>query len=264
MNWLNLHTATLRAPEYIGSEPVARATWLNVLAYCCEQENGGRIIGAATWKDRQWQQTCGVTAQEVREAALLLTIDGDDVLIWRYPDEKESEVQRMRALGRSTSEKKREAARKNGSLGGRTQQETQRKNPTEPNENNPTEPIEGNGREWKGIEENGIERAHAQATQWFPESLRNEAFIRKWNEWEDHLRESGKPISSGTRRAQLSDCERHGMLRAIEVINLAFTKGWKSLVWDHQPTRNNANTRKPTPVSPANNNCNRNAAEDYR
>jgi hypothetical protein len=66
MIYLNLKTSTLRAPEYIGSEPTARATWLN-LCYCCEQENGGTIDGCAQWKDRQWQQTAGVTLAEVRE-----------------------------------------------------------------------------------------------------------------------------------------------------------------------------------------------------
>lgn len=100
-------------------------------------------------------------------------------------------------------------------------------------------------------------------TKWFPETLRADAFVRKWSEWEDHLRESSKPITSSTRLAQLSACERAGLIRAIEVINLALTQGWKSLVWDHEPPKPNAN-RKPTPTgSPANNNCNRDAAKDY-
>lgn len=99
MEWLNTHLSTLRAPEYIGCEPVARATWLNVLGYCCEQENGGRIIGAANWKCRQWQQACGVTLREVQGAAPLVTIEGDDILVWRYPIEKQAEVQARREAG---------------------------------------------------------------------------------------------------------------------------------------------------------------------
>jgi hypothetical protein len=31
MIYLNLKTSTLRAPEYIGSEPTQRGTWLNLL-----------------------------------------------------------------------------------------------------------------------------------------------------------------------------------------------------------------------------------------
>ena len=43
MNWINIETKTLRAPEYIGADPVQRATWLNLLGYCSEQENGGKL-----------------------------------------------------------------------------------------------------------------------------------------------------------------------------------------------------------------------------
>ncbi|HEY3901122.1 MAG TPA: hypothetical protein VGM54_21090 [Chthoniobacter sp.] len=100
MNWLNLEIRTLRSPEYIGSEPVERATWLNLLAYCCEQENGGRLLGAASWKDRQWQQVCGVTAREVQRAPRLIRIEGDDVVVFAYPAAKEDEVRLKREQAR--------------------------------------------------------------------------------------------------------------------------------------------------------------------
>lgn len=104
MNWINVHTSTLRAPEYIGSEPIARATWLNVLAYCCEQENNGRIEGGAHWKDRQWQQTCGVTLAEIHAAAPLLVIKGDNLIVWHYPSEKQAVVAAKRKHGQSGGE----------------------------------------------------------------------------------------------------------------------------------------------------------------
>jgi hypothetical protein len=100
VNWLNLQTSSIRHPHYIGSEPVARATWLNVMVYCCEQENGGRIVGARAWKDRQWQQTCGVTLQEVNESDPLTSWDGDDLVIWNYPSDKEGEIRAKREGGR--------------------------------------------------------------------------------------------------------------------------------------------------------------------
>lgn len=96
MEWLNIHAATLRAPEYIGSEPVARATWLNVSSYCAGQENGGRIEGAARWKDRQWQQTCGVTLAEIHASGDLLSFDGDDLIVWGYPLDTEEKLRRNR------------------------------------------------------------------------------------------------------------------------------------------------------------------------
>lgn len=99
VNWLNLKVCTLRRPEYIGAEPTHRAAWLNVLAYCCEQENGGRIVGARNWKCRQWQQTCGVMLTEIDGAAPLLKWEGDDLVVWEFPSEKQMEVQAKRSGG---------------------------------------------------------------------------------------------------------------------------------------------------------------------
>ena len=118
MNWLNIYTPTLRSPKFIGSDPVARGTWLYVLAYCCEQENGGTIRGARAWKDRQWQQTCGVTLAEIEASSPLMTWDGDDLSVESYPAEKEMLIRARREYGRiggqAKSEAKKAAAIANG------------------------------------------------------------------------------------------------------------------------------------------------------
>jgi hypothetical protein len=114
MNWLNIPIAVIRAPEYAGSDPVPRATWLNLMAYCAEQENGGRIVDARRWKDRQWQQTCGVTLAEVDEECELWRWNGDDILVWGYPEDKEAEVRQRR-----------DAAKVNGGRGGRVKKPEQ-------------------------------------------------------------------------------------------------------------------------------------------
>lgn len=118
MNWLNLETKFIRAEEYVGCEPIARATWLNVIVYCAEQENGGRIRNCEMWRDRQWQQTCGVTVEEINKASPLLHWDGDDLLVWNYPAEKEREVREKRESsargGRAKTQAKTEAAKTNG------------------------------------------------------------------------------------------------------------------------------------------------------
>lgn len=158
MKWLNLEIATLRSPEFIGSNPAERAAWLCVLGYCVEQENGGRMEGAAHWKDRQWQQACGVTLKEVRSANKLLAFDDDDLLVSFYPLTQQSEVQELRALGNTPSAKKAEAARLNGLRGGRpkiTQEITHANPPNNPpiTQEEPTvthgEPIQGKGKEGK-------------------------------------------------------------------------------------------------------------------
>lgn len=153
MNWINLNIATLNSAEFVGSDPEQRATWLCLLAYCCLQENGGRIVGCREWKDRRWQQLIRVTAREISADCELWTWDGDDLVVAFYPEEREAEVQQMRSIGSSKSQRKAEAARENGKHGGRP------KNPTKPNEKpneeepNSTqrEPIERKGKEEKGI-----------------------------------------------------------------------------------------------------------------
>ena len=111
MNWLNIYTPTLRSPDFIGSDPVARATWLYVMAYCCEQENGGRIVGARQWKDRRWQQACGVTAEEVETCALLMRWDGDDLILAAYPEAKEKEIKAKRVAGKKGGKLRAKAAK---------------------------------------------------------------------------------------------------------------------------------------------------------
>jgi len=100
MRWINTDVSTLRAPAFIGSSPAERGTWFCVLGHSVEQENGGRVENASEWKDRQWQQTCGVTRREVRAASRLLTWDGDDLIVSYYPIEKELEVKGKREAGR--------------------------------------------------------------------------------------------------------------------------------------------------------------------
>jgi hypothetical protein len=100
VDWINLHIpSVIRSPEFIGSSPAERGTWVCVLAYACEIECGGRLVGAAGWKDRQWQQACGVTMREVRAAGRLLQVDGLDVMVNGYPIAKEREVVAKRGAG---------------------------------------------------------------------------------------------------------------------------------------------------------------------
>jgi hypothetical protein len=99
MNWLNTPTSIIHAPEYVGSEPTQRATWWNLMVYCAEQENGGVIVGGSAWKDRRWQQTCGVTAEEIHDDCDLWERSGNDIVLWGYPKDKETEVKAKREGG---------------------------------------------------------------------------------------------------------------------------------------------------------------------
>lgn len=100
MNYLNIHTDILRGSEFIGADPVERATWLALLGWCATQENGGVIEGCKNWKDRQWQQLAGVTAEEVKIESELYGFDGDDLEVYFYPIEAEAAVKAKREAGR--------------------------------------------------------------------------------------------------------------------------------------------------------------------
>lgn len=158
MIWLNIKLSTVRSPEYIGSSPAERGTWLSVLAFCADQENGGRIVGAALWKDRQWQQACGVTLREVRASSRLIRIEGEDVVVVFYPIEREIDVQFKRTAGRmggqAKTQAKTQAARENGASGGRpiTQAETEAPNPSETQAETQRKGKEGKGKEEEGKE----------------------------------------------------------------------------------------------------------------
>jgi hypothetical protein len=106
MNFINLRISILRCPEYLGCEPTARATWLSLLAYCHEQENGGVIKDGAKWGDRQWQQIAGVCRKNVRTASPLVTISESDVLVWGYDHEKQMEVQARREQARDAARRR--------------------------------------------------------------------------------------------------------------------------------------------------------------
>ena len=106
MEWLNIHTRTLDSPEFVGSEPVDRATWLCVLRYCIGQENGGRIEGATEWSDRQWQQIVRVTKAEIERPCALWRREGRDLSVSFYPLDKQTEIQAKREAGRATAAKR--------------------------------------------------------------------------------------------------------------------------------------------------------------
>lgn len=100
MQWMNFQTSVTRTPEFIGAAPTERATWFCLSAWCCEQENGGKIEGCEDWGDRRWMQTCGVTKAEVQAECDLWKWNGTGLKIAFYPADKEAEVKAKREAGR--------------------------------------------------------------------------------------------------------------------------------------------------------------------
>lgn len=115
MEYINLPVRMFHCAEFIGAEPVDRATWISLLCWCCAQENGGVIVGCSDWGTRRWMQTCGVTAEEVRAESALFRWDGDNLIVFGYPQELQDALKARR-----------DASAANGRLGGRP-----RKKPSE-------------------------------------------------------------------------------------------------------------------------------------
>lgn len=148
MNYLNIKTDSLKSEEFIGAEPIERATWIALLGWCASQENGGVIINCTDWSDRKWQQLCGVTKTEVETQSELFAFEDGNLIVAFYPADQESEVIR-----------KREIAKANGKRGGRPKKpipETKEK-PTSETKTKPTlvsnpEPMAESVKEGKGME----------------------------------------------------------------------------------------------------------------
>jgi len=162
MQYFNLHVPMLRMPEFVGETPANRGVWISLMGYCCDLENSGRIAGSLRWKSRMWEQSCGVTLEELGQDSALWEWDGDDLLVWGFPHRIQASLQ---------------AQRDGGKKGGRP-----RKNPPENPVENPVENPPENRKEREGKGKEGKEKetlsesetaaplsladAHAYAQHW--------------------------------------------------------------------------------------------------
>jgi hypothetical protein len=100
MKWLNIEIETLRGSEFLGAEPVERATWLSLLGWCSAQENDGVIPDCSEWGSRKWQQLCGVTKEEVGIQSELYSYDGESLIVHFYPIAQQAAVKAKREAGK--------------------------------------------------------------------------------------------------------------------------------------------------------------------
>lgn len=213
MNWLNIHTDTLRSEEYLGAAPVERATWLNLMAWCASQENGGVIEGASEWGERKWMQVCGVTKEEATLVSGLYQLGTNgEMIVSLYPLAKEDEVKG-----------KRETARINGKKGGRPPKE-----PTLVPEI--TYVAKRKGREGKGKRR---KREGKEETPLAPKGERipfdSDNFKTTWKAWEAHRTEIKKKLTPTQKAAQLKRLGKMTEQDAIAIIENTIEKGWQGL-----------------------------------
>jgi hypothetical protein len=226
MKWLNIYLPDLHSAPYIGSEPRERAAWLSVLGYCAEQENGGRIADCRGWKDRQWQQTCGVTLKEVQSASKLLVWDDQDLTVVFYPIESEKVVQAKRLGGSRGGQASGQARSKDTSM-------TASSTPLSTPSSCARTEGKGNEREEEGNKDSAPppgDTPELPLEESFPVNLGTEAFRQAWDDWLAYRRErrltSLKPRSVA---AQLKELSEWGEAAAITSIRDSIRQQWQGL-----------------------------------
>lgn len=191
MEYLSIPVRLFRSAEYIGADPVVRATWLALLGWCCQQENGGVIEGCAPWGDRRWMQTCGVTEEEVWLESELYWWEGDNLVVMGYPQE----IQEVLSA-------KRDLARANGKKGGRPKKgsasETDGK-PTSVSENNLEETNVGYPEKPTSVIKNNLEETDAESVS---------KVSKVSNRGEKHCTETTTPANGVTTEAVPPPCCR--------------------------------------------------------
>lgn len=235
MNWINLHIATLDGPEFVGSSPKERGIWLSLLRFCIGQENSGRISFCKSWKDRQWQQLIRVTKKEVSEPCRLWEWDGEDLVVFFYPVDKEEEVER-----------KRETARANGAKGGRPP-----KKPTSETQTEPKSDILEKAERERNRKENS-NRASVSDAEGIEIITDSEEIRQAWSEWQSYRqarhKATGKQKLMWTEQAArmsikqiLSAVQTFGTQIVCDRIAAAIAGGWQGLNFDKLHQANNGN-----------------------
>jgi len=216
MNWLNIHTDTLRSEEYLGADPVERATWLSLLGWCATQENGGLIKDAIEWKDRKWQQVCGITKAEVETKSELYAFIKRDLLVRYYPGESEAAVIAKRLAG-----KKGGRPRKALKTGGEKPHGLE-------NANHDPE-VSKREAETKGKERKGKVRKGKVKEAVAPLPFVSIEFTNSWNEWLAYLKQKRKTPTPITIKKQLNQLQKLNEQEAIITINQSIQNGWQGL-----------------------------------
>ena len=204
MLFFNIPVEFTRDAEYSNSKPIARATWLNVVCYCCEQEHNGRIVDAMTWSPMRWAQMCGVTKKEVLASSPLLIVEGNDVIVWRYPASVQRGLEAKRNGGHNGGSRSAQARVKH-SLQDSLPDASSIPSTIAPPIPSGIASTERNGTERKEeTERNGSARESSRS---LPEHLDTPRFREAWARWMDYLdqRNHGRAVPLQTLDAHLRE-----------------------------------------------------------
>lgn len=106
MDYLSLDMKDLFGMEFNSASDVEISTWLHLLRYCAQQENGGVIAGARNWSKRAFNGTISVPMDRVEEGSSLWSWEGNDLVVFAYPTALEAGLKNKRIKGKESAEKR--------------------------------------------------------------------------------------------------------------------------------------------------------------
>jgi len=104
MTHFNLLISLMRVGPLGDAEHEEKGVWLDLVTFCCEQENGGKIHNADKWTAKQWARI-GLTFERLKAGSPLwkLTQNGT-LIVSNYPHQHESRARAQRDAARRTNE----------------------------------------------------------------------------------------------------------------------------------------------------------------
>lgn len=99
MEYINLPISVFRSDRFLDSDNADKGTWIQLIAYCADQENGGVIAGCADWDDRKWLRNCRVSREDTQRACDMWTWEGADLRVHDYPLWIQAKVRKKREDG---------------------------------------------------------------------------------------------------------------------------------------------------------------------
>jgi hypothetical protein len=142
MDYAKLQLVHTRSAAWRVATMTARGAAVSVLAYCADQENGGRIEGARAWERGVWREIMGVKASEIEVAVAcgLLAWEGNDLVctLWDHKGFNALKVKRANGPHGAKGGPYGTLGAKYGPLGGRPRAASGDEEP--PQHNPPSEP----------------------------------------------------------------------------------------------------------------------------
>lgn len=102
-----------------------------------------------------------------------------------------------------------------------------------------------NHQEPSGNHQESLPLSDASRSRWFPEGMRDPAFVASFFKWEEHLQNAGKPLTPASRQAVLTKLRDVGTERARAIVEGSLAENYRTLVYDFDAKRNGNGSRPP-------------------